>query len=47
VNFEIAAVAIAGMIESVAVAILERGADGYDEEQVLPTITKLYFKAVS
>ena len=47
VNFKIAAVAIAGMIESVAVAILESGADGYDEEQVLPTITKLYFKAVS
>ncbi len=47
VNFEIAAVAIAGMIESVAMAVLERGAEGYDEEQVLPTITKLYFKAVS
>ncbi len=47
VNFEIAAVAIAGMIESVAMAVLERGASGYSEEQVLPTITKLYFKAVS
>ncbi len=52
VNFEIAAVAIAGMIESVATAVLEHNLDAGEEDQwftehVLPTITKLYFKAVS
>ncbi len=51
-NFEIAAVAISGMIESVATAILEREsqqseAHPWFNELVLPTITKLYFKAVS
>ncbi len=49
-NFEIAAVAIAGMIESVAMAVLERSSESDEtwfNELVLPTITKLYFKAVS
>lgn len=42
VDLDVAAIAIAGMIESTASSW-----DKLDSENILPTLTKLYFKAVS
>lgn len=52
VNLNIAAIGIAGMIESIATEWTREDdqsqiASDMDLEEVLPTITKLYFKAVS
>ena len=49
VNYEVAAVAIAGMIEATATE-WSNGKQinpDLDIDQILPTLTKLYFKAVS
>lgn len=51
VNLDVAAVGIAGMIEAVAVEWTSEDtsniAPGMSIDEVLPTLTKLYFKAVS
>ena len=44
VDLHIAAIAITGMIEAVALEMVNKG---FDFDRVLPTVTKIYFKAVS
>jgi AcrR family transcriptional regulator len=46
-DLHIAAIAITGMIEAVAEASLDQGDSDLDMEALVPTVTKLYFKAVS